>query len=93
MRTLTLIASFVSMISGTIAAWYWYKSSKVRWRGATLEIVTKNSFDPKSLQAYILHLMANITHAALLNTRAAIWSGIAVVSSAVSGFLGTLGSN
>jgi hypothetical protein len=81
------------MVSGLIAAWYWFKSSKVTIRHSSIDIMTLQPDDPKRLSDGLLNTIWGFQKASDLNSKAALWSAIAVLWGAVSGMLGLWTSN
>jgi hypothetical protein len=78
----------LGLVIGILAAWYWWRASRVTiipvWGG----------IEPKDLYLSLEGWVAGINHAAAqsgqLNTIAAVLSGIAVVASTLAGWVGTL---
>jgi hypothetical protein len=93
MKILFLVLSGCALVSGIVAAWHWYQSSKVEVRYRSIDILTLQPDDPKRLEAGLLSSIYAFKVAAALNAKAALWSAAAVVFGAVSGVVGLWASN
>lgn len=93
MRALVILASTVALISGLAAAWYWYKSSKVPVGNHPIEVMALDFYDPKRLLSELNIVFRMMSSVSKLNAKAAIWSAVAAISGAASGFLSLWTSN
>jgi hypothetical protein len=81
-----------ALISGIIAAWYWYKATRVRF---------EPEFDQLPIDApemdvawkLIRAIMISVTKAGRLNRRAALWTAVSVVLGGASALFGAFTSN
>jgi hypothetical protein len=92
MKSLILGLSAGSLVSGSIAAVYWFVASA----GLFKPEISKLTVDSPEIDfnwAFLRAIMIAVTKANKLNRWAAIWTGISIVLSAMSTFLSALNSN
>ncbi len=85
---LGLFLAVAALISGLIAAYYWFRSAEVRLKklGNFAEPVNEAVLD--SFTQWIFEIADNIKDAAALNKRAAIWTAVSVVLGAIASVIG-----
>ena len=84
MKVIGLVCAFIALVTGLIAAHFWYRASKV-------PIVPSWKIEPgesdASMQGWQSGTMQAFSNSGQLNKVAALWTAIAVASSAISTFL------
>jgi hypothetical protein len=87
LRIFSIFLAIIALVSGLIAAWYWYKSSKVPidpgWSGPTEPVV------PEQQQMdWTVAILKATREVADLNKTAALWTALSVAFAAASTIVG-----
>jgi hypothetical protein len=83
MRLAAFILAALSLITGLVAAWYWYKSSLVRVE-PRIDHRTGGAM-PGPVRRWLGGTIASVENSAALNKKASLWTAATVI-------LGTLGN-
>ena len=87
MKCVSLFFAIFALISGLIAAWYWYRSSIVHIEPSwSMEPV----IDDLKHSGWITAIMKSASDAAYLNKRAAQWTALSVVLGGASSVVGAI---
>ena len=89
MKAIVLFFAIAALVTGLIAARYWYQSSKVKIKHTEADAKT---FEMATF-GWTVGAQEYIEKAAALNAKAAGWTAVSVSLSAVSTILGTWCSN
>lgn len=91
MTVLSILFAAIALITGLVAAWYWYASTRQKIDPAIYTTDDgREAFRPKEWNKNVTKVVAE---ASRLNGRAAIWTAVAVISSALSTMFSALGAN
>lgn len=101
MRVIITVLKVAEFATGLIAAWYWYRSSKVDYNfmkkltGKSPSIEEQYShYNPKlDIMNTAISTKASFRQAAQLNKTAALWTAASVALSVASTIIGALASN
>ena len=89
MKSLAIVTAGLAMVSGFVAAWYWWKSTRVT------PIWFNPDGEPESIAGAAAGNTASLflagQESSRLNKLAAIWTAVSVGLSGISGFAGALG--
>lgn len=78
-----IVFSLLGAIAGLVAAWYWFKASRV-----SFELDDFESVDPDIAQNdWIATILTGVTESSDLNAKAARWTAVAVVLGAIATIL------
>jgi hypothetical protein len=89
MRYAAITFGLASLGCGLVAAWYWYKASRIKFEPAFAELsedVSETDFHWTLLRA----IMFAVRKASALNRSAALWTAASVVLGGVGGLLNAL---
>jgi hypothetical protein len=89
MKYSTVGMGTVALICGLVAAWYWYKGSKIRFEPKFHELsddVTETDFN----WALVRAIMTALNETGALNRIAALWTAASVVLGGLTSLIGTL---
>jgi hypothetical protein len=92
-KTALVVALLLSGVSGLLAAFFWYKSSKFKPRFSSIDYLVMDVHDPRRILGEIEALYRVGYEGAKLNSLAARWSAAAAASGAIAGILGLWISN
>ena len=92
---MTLALALLSCLSGALAAYFWYRSAIVdpvpTWARSNPDPLNEPVIKTLSQDGWIAGLIAAVAEGAKWNKRAAIWSAIAVMLTALSSASSALG--
>lgn len=95
MKSVRIACAVIAAITGLVAAWHWYRSSKVDIDPSWSLPRTGGRIEPviPELRDLDLHAgtLAAFRDAAKLNKSAALWTALSVLAAAASSVLGELG--
>jgi len=90
MKFAGIATAVAALISGLIAAWYWYRSSKVQiepmWPQGSMGLVEPGDAEA-SQGGWIGGTLMAFSVSADLNSKAALWTAVSVVLAAISSIL------
>jgi hypothetical protein len=89
MKAFILICGFATLLTGLIAAWFWFKSSLVTIRPLSFQL-TGPGRDQFNFEAWRKAVNRAFEQAGKLNTKAAAWTAGSVILGAITTFLGAL---
>jgi hypothetical protein len=89
MKYLAVAMAASSLICGLVAAWYWYRASKIPFQ-PDYHALPDDVSDIEFHGALVTAVMKAVQKAGALNRLAALWTAAAVVLGGVAGLIGTL---
>jgi uncharacterized membrane protein len=85
-KVIALVCAFISLITGLVAAYYWYRASKV---GISPGWKLESGEAEKNIMGWVTGCMIAITASGKLNKLAALLTAVSVAFGAISNFLMT----
>jgi hypothetical protein len=94
MKIASVTLALTALITGIVAAIYWYRSSKLQVVPMWSTLPTGELFEPLDRQdsqsGWIVGMLQSLSASADLNAKAALWTAASVVFSAISSVLSAL---
>lgn len=91
LRTFSIIFALIALGTGLVAAWYWYASTKEQIDPAIYK--APDGREAFRMMEWVQNVMNAVTKASQLNSKAALWTAAAVLSSAISAIFSAFSSN
>jgi hypothetical protein len=89
MRNIAILLATVALLCGLIAAWYWYRASKIPFQPKYAELgddVSEMDFHGE----LVTSIMIAVQKTSDLNRIAALWTAVAVVLGGIANLIDTL---
>jgi len=88
MRLVAFVLAALSLVTGLVAAWYWYKSSIVSVE-PRIDRGPRGGM-PGVVRAWLGGTIASVESSAALNKKASVWTAATVVLGTLGNFLGLI---
>jgi hypothetical protein len=91
LKNLSLLFAILAVVTGLVAAWYWYKSTTAEIDPAIVKL--DDGRDAFRLSTWIESITGTVKTASDFNRKAAIWTAVSVLSGALATLSGAWTSN